>query len=424
MKEAVYARHHLAAAHADYCRSLRLTGSALSTFAAGEQLSVSDQTPAVFLHQTNPSSTIPIKPSPSPSLHAPPPPPPIYSSSETPSPAPSKPPQPPQSLPRIVNAPPKRRRKPPKLPHILSESSPSSSPRSDFSNNYFPTAYQANSTYSSTPSQASSVWNWENFYPPSPPDSEFFNRRAHETQIHNNQNQNHHLDTDPESEPETERSEYDFFQPNNNSTSNRYNHYNHDPNPNPKLNPFRKNHNVDDETEEREEVQCSEWGDHYSTTTSSGEEDEELDKDSRSDLDSMDTRSNFRSNSVKQPPPPQPQYQQPVYTNNTKKSDDVASSSSFRTRTSEISNMKMVVRHKDLKEIVDALKENFDRAADAGDQLTGILEIGRAQLDRSFSQLKSKVFDIFLNFYILFIFKFIIFEFPYLQRLFTILVVC
>ncbi|KAH7849328.1 hypothetical protein Vadar_016362 [Vaccinium darrowii] len=27
MKDAVYARHHLAAAHSDYCRSLRLTGS-------------------------------------------------------------------------------------------------------------------------------------------------------------------------------------------------------------------------------------------------------------------------------------------------------------------------------------------------------------------------------------------------------------
>jgi predicted nucleic acid-binding protein len=36
MKEAVHARHHLAAAHADYIRSLRHTGSALYTFAEGE----------------------------------------------------------------------------------------------------------------------------------------------------------------------------------------------------------------------------------------------------------------------------------------------------------------------------------------------------------------------------------------------------
>ncbi|XP_058784903.1 nitrate regulatory gene2 protein-like [Vicia villosa] len=57
MKEAVYARHHLAAAHSDYCRSLRLTGTALSTFSAGEPLSVSDNTPAVFI---NHKTTTPI----------------------------------------------------------------------------------------------------------------------------------------------------------------------------------------------------------------------------------------------------------------------------------------------------------------------------------------------------------------------------
>ncbi|KAL5795040.1 hypothetical protein ACOSP7_003634 [Xanthoceras sorbifolium] len=384
MKEAVYARHHLAAAHADYCRSLRLTGAALCTFAAGEQLSVSDQTPAVFLHPPNPSPSphIRVKPSPSPSLHEPPPP--LFSPSPAPSMASSKP-APPPPLPRIVNAPPKRRRKPqPKLPHILSESSPSSSPKSDFSNNFFPTAFQANSTYTSTPSQTSSVWNWENFYPPSPPDSEFFNRKAQQRehqQIPINQN---HMDSDPESETETERSEYDFFQPQPNN--NRHNQYNQNQNENL----FHKNNksSVVDEETEREEVQCSEWGDHYSTSTSSDDEEyeeEEMDKDSRSEMGSMGTRSNFGS--VKQQ---QQQHQQPVYAN-FKKSDDAASSSaSFRTR--EISDMKMVVRHKDLKEIVDALKENFDKAAAAGDQVADILEIGRAQLDRSFSQLKKTVY--------------------------------
>ncbi|KAH7576217.1 hypothetical protein JRO89_XS01G0014900 [Xanthoceras sorbifolium] len=261
MKEAVYARHHLAAAHADYCRSLRLTGAALCTFAAGEQLSVSDQTPAVFLHPPNPSPSphIRVKPSPSPSLHEPPPP--LFSPSPAPSMASSKPAPPP--LPRIYN-----------------------------------------------------------------------------------QNQNENL-----------------FHKNNKSSV------------------------VDEETE-REEVQCSEWGDHYSTSTSSDDEEyeeEEMDKDSRSEMGSMGTRSNFGS--VKQQ---QQQHQQPVYAN-FKKSDDAASSSaSFRTR--EISDMKMVVRHKDLKEIVDALKENFDKAAAAGDQVADILEIGRAQLDRSFSQLKKTVY--------------------------------
>jgi hypothetical protein len=46
--------------------------------------------------------------------------------------------------------------------------------------------------------------------------------------------------------------------------------------------------------------------------------------------------------------------------------------------------MKMV-RHKDLKEIVDAIKENFDKAAAAGDQVSEMLE-----LDRNFRQLKSE----------------------------------
>ena len=51
--------------------------------------------------------------------------------------------------------------------------------------------------------------------------------------------------------------------------------------------------------------------------------------------------------------------------------------------------MKMVVRHRDLREIVEAIKENFDNAASAGDQVSEMLEISRAQLDRSFKQLRS-----------------------------------
>ncbi|KAL0425748.1 UNVERIFIED_CONTAM: Nitrate regulatoryprotein [Sesamum radiatum] len=62
MKEAVYARHHLAAAHSDYCRSLRITGSALVTFASGEPLSVSHHAPAVLLR--TPSSTTSFNPKP------------------------------------------------------------------------------------------------------------------------------------------------------------------------------------------------------------------------------------------------------------------------------------------------------------------------------------------------------------------------
>ncbi|EEF50254.1 conserved hypothetical protein [Ricinus communis] len=392
MKEAVHARHHLAAAHADYCRSLRVTGSALCSFAAGEPLSVSEQTPAVFLHPPNPptssTNSVPprVVPSPSPSLH-PPPPPPAFSPSPSPTIASSK-------LPHILSSSSmksgsNRLRKPPKLklPHILSESSLASSPRSQKSNfNYeYPTAYQANSTYSNTPSQASSVWNWENFYPPSPPDSEFFNRKS----------QNHHLDTDDvdddepetETETETEKSEYDFFQLQHkkhnfhNMTNNNDDSINISTNTNSKQ---QQHNSTADEETEREEVQCSEWGDHdhYSTTSSSeeGEEDDE-DRESRSEIG---TRSNFgssvRAESVKQPP---------VYGNATK-SDEAGSSASYRT--GEVSDMKMVVRHKDLKEIVEAIKENFDKAAAAGDQVSDMLEVSRAQLDRSFRQLKKTVY--------------------------------
>ncbi|XP_048334734.2 nitrate regulatory gene2 protein [Ziziphus jujuba] len=386
MKEAVSARHHLAAAHADYCRSLRYTGSALQSFASYEPLSVSDQTPAVFLHppQTPPSSANAIPPrvpSPSPSIHPPPPPP--FSPSPSPTIASSK-------LPHILSAssisssiPTKtttrhhqqqqRRRKPAasKLPHILSESSPSSSPRSQNSNFTagFPTAYQVNSTYSSTPSQASSVWNWENFYPPSPPDSEFFNQRAQFKQFNHDKQSNHDDDFDEEVEEagtETERSEYDFFNP---SAKNQH-------------------HLKDEYTEtEREEVQCSEWGDHYSTTSSSEDDD---DRDSRSE---MGVRSNFgssvRAESVAASAAPAPAPTR-YAANRSKSGRSVDSSASYRRR--EISDMKMVVRHKDLKEIVEAIKENFDNAAAAGDQVSEMLETGRAQLNRSFRQLKKTVY--------------------------------
>ncbi|OAY49418.1 nitrate regulatory gene2 protein [Manihot esculenta] len=387
IKEAVNARHHLAAAHADYCRSLRITGSALCSFAAGEPLSVSEHTPAVFLHSSNPpppsTTSLPprVAPSPSPSVH-PPPPPPAFSPSPSPTIASSK-------LPHILSASSvksaaNRRRKPPKLPHILSESSLPSSPRSlksNFTGNFeYPTAYQANSTYSSTPSQASSVWNWENFYPPSPPDSEFFDRKAQKQNQNHQHRQQHHLDTDDvqdeetetETETETERSEYDFFQLQNKKHNYHIN-----------SNTDNKQHSTVDEETEREEVQCSEWGDHdhYSTTSSSevGEEDE--DRESRSEIG---TRSNFgssvRAESTKQ---------QSFYGNATK-SDEAGSSASFRT--GEISDMRMVVRHKDLKEIVEAIKENFDKAAAAGDQVSEMLEISRAQLDQSFRQLKKTVY--------------------------------
>ncbi|KAL3571739.1 hypothetical protein D5086_025643 [Populus alba] len=375
MKEAVYARHHLAAAHADYCRSLRVTGSALSNFAAGESLSVSDQTPVVIIHPppatspTPPSNPIPprVPPSPSPSLHPPPPPPPF-----SPSIASSKPPHILSSSNIHSKSNRHRRVKPQKLPHILSESSPSVSPKSNYD---YPTAFQNHSTYSTTPSQASSVWNWENFYPPSPPDSEFFARKANHN--HNQQQQHPHLDTDDGSSSDadddvaTERlSEYDFF------NEKQYTQHK-------KQQQQQQNYS---ETEQ-EEVQCSEWGDHDRLSNSTTSSDEDNDTESRSEIG---TRSNFGP--VKHPSQQQPHPQQSDHSFGKLDNKSEAGSSTTSYRTGEVSNMKMVVRHKDLNEIVGAIKENFDKAAAAGAQVSEMLEIGRAQLDRSFRQLKKTVY--------------------------------
>ncbi|XP_042478906.1 nitrate regulatory gene2 protein-like [Macadamia integrifolia] len=332
MKEAVYARHHLAAAHADYLRSLRLTGSALSDFAAGEPLSVSDQTPSVLLR--NPSSVSfrstqpPPPPPPRPLTPSPPPPPPPPAFS--PSPAPS---------PTIANS---------KLPHILSESSPSSTPRQPSAAKYnYPFNFPTNSTYSSTPSQTSSVWNWENFYPPSPPGSDFYRRPKDEDahhSVYSDQN-HHHLDDDDDDGEEK------------------------------------------GEGMEREEVHCSEWGDHYSTTSSdskSDNEEDDRDRDLRSEIGS---RSNFGS-SVYTETTAKPNY---TPTGKSEKSDDAGSAVSWNAGGSEL-DMKMVVRHRDLAEIVAAIKEYFDKAAAAGDWVSEFLETGRAQLDRSFKQLKKTVY--------------------------------
>ncbi|PPS03289.1 hypothetical protein GOBAR_AA17379 [Gossypium barbadense] len=347
MKEAVSARHHLAAAHADYCRSLRITGSALSSFAAVA------------------SSKLPH----------------ILSAPSISSPVPNR----------------RRPRKlPPKLPHILSEPSPSSSPRSSksgFSNNFFPTAYQANSTYSTTPSQASSVWNWENFYPPSPPDSEFFEQKLQQRKQQLPRRHHRHSDENDHEDTETEKSEYDFFRPQ--KLNHRYD-----------TNSHNAKSNFDEETE-REEVQCSEWGDHdhdrYTTTSSS--DGEEADDDYLASRSEIGTRSNFGSSTRGEseklshlhnqtPKPAQPQQQMYGATAGNKmdsKSEDAGSSAgSFRMGT--MMDTKMVVRHRDLKEIVDAIKENFDKAAAAGDEVSEMLEIGRAQLDKSFRQLKKTVY--------------------------------
>ncbi|KAL5728446.1 hypothetical protein ACHQM5_001528 [Ranunculus cassubicifolius] len=328
IKEAVFARHQLAAAHSDYLRSLRLTGAALVEFSSGESLSVSsDHTQPILLH--TPSSSfrsfsIPEKPN----LSSNYPPSPSISSSVKPPPAP--PSYSPSSSPTIRSS---------KLPHILSESSLNSTPRYKSSNKF--TKLPSFTTYDSTPSQASSVWNWENFYPPSPPDSEFFEKVEKVKQ--SPQPLDHHLD---------------------------------------------QNHH-DDETEQ-EEVHCSEWGDHYSSTSSDTEsvedEDDDIDKESRSEIGS---RSNFGSSVQNEPQ----LKSKSSFRAKSEKFDEAGSSVSWNAGGSEeINDMKMVVRHRDLSEIAGAIKEYFEKAASAGESVAELLETGRAQLDRSFRQLKKTVY--------------------------------
>ncbi|KAL4344004.1 hypothetical protein S245_036800 [Arachis hypogaea] len=72
-----------------------------------------------------------------------------------------------------------------------------------------------------------------------------------------------------------------------------------------------------------------------------------------------------------------------------KKAAPVAEEDDARSKYEEMMEMKMVVRHKDLKEIVEAIKERFDKAAVTGDQVSEMLQISQAQLDRSFKQLRS-----------------------------------
>lgn len=109
---------------------------------------------------------------------------------------------------------------------------------------------------------------------------------------------------------------------------------------------------------EPEEVLCSEWGDRDSFCTNSSSEEEEEEREI--------------SGSARA---------EPV-------SGGVAPAAEKE---------KVAVRHRDLKEIVEAVKENFEKAAVAGDQLSDLLENGREQLDRSFKQLKSKLSSLGFN---------------------------
>ncbi|XP_057805492.1 nitrate regulatory gene2 protein-like [Salvia miltiorrhiza] len=349
MKEAVYSRHHLAAAHSDYCRSLRMTGSALVTFASGEAFSISDHAPAVLRR--------------------------------TPTTPPSTPPPPPMSTHRHHKPPRRRRQQPIKLPHILSDSSFTSSPPP---NHNFTYNARPNSTYSTTPSQTSSIWNWEHLHPPpSPPDSEFFDQ-LNQNGAPTNQNDDDstssssddhpYVDNDDKASTITSNSNQNPYGKQFDDLQSNYSVYSR----RSEINQTRKRREAGGEETEREEIECSEWGDHdHDDYTSSSDEGEEADLKSRSDFGVRNEDSG--SERVKA---------------NSKYSSKLEkiSSEDDDGKEGRNSETRIVVRHRDLVEIVAALMEYFDKAASAGEQVTEMLEAGRDQLDRSFKQLRKRVY--------------------------------
>jgi hypothetical protein len=203
-----------------------------------------------------------------------------------------------------------------------------------------------------TPS-SSSAWDWENFYPPSPPDSEFFDRRKTDL------------------EEATRLRELDEEA---------------------KARGYLRDHlkeedeaDDDDDDEEREEdAHCGGWEDeedHYASTTTS---------ETRSDGDEPGNRSECgfaaRSEYGGTAPSEYAAMAMPMQLRRADRSE-AGDSSSTVTAAAE---MRMVVRHRTLAEIVAAIEEYFVKAADAGDGVSELLEASRAQLDRNFRQLKSK----------------------------------
>ncbi|MQL80534.1 hypothetical protein Taro_012961 [Colocasia esculenta] len=406
MKEAVHSRHHLAAAHSDYLRSLRLTGSALSAFASFQShLSVSpDLAPTVLLrhvvsadrreyqHQyryQHPSS------------------PPRAAAAAAVAPAVHAAAAPPPAVKQFAPIPPSPSITSSKVPHILSESSPTSTPEiserrgknSKRGARKFPYLPE-NFTYATTPSQASSAWDWEKFYPPSPPGSEYFDRlqKEREREEHGVAGRDdghldgHHLADGRDSDVEDDGSD----------------------------DGDGKLHRRE---EHQEEVQCSDWRDRYSTSSSSslksgggsgnGDELEDDDADTRSEVISA-PRSDLGSSSMdrhrhphfphhlRRGPPSEFGSSSATGLSGRKGATAMSTSSSEGPESSirherggaadDHSLLKMVVRHRDLKEIVAAIEEYFAKTAAAGEGVSDLLETGRAQFDRSFRQLKKTVY--------------------------------
>ncbi|KAJ8467626.1 hypothetical protein OPV22_030178 [Ensete ventricosum] len=352
MKEAVHSRHHLASAHSDYLRSLRLTGSALTRFALGEPLAVSEQTPPVLLRSSFAASATSSFPPPTPQ----------------PPPAPSPPAPPPRRRPRRHHD-----FSPSPSPSIVSSSASFRKPStaaaaSDAGHSGFP---PRNSTYATTPSQSSSAWDWTKCYPPSPPNSEFFERRK--TELEEKNRLRHHLPP----EEEVDESDEEHVAP------------------------------AEEGRGGREEVYCREWGEHCTSPTSSStrsdgepqrEEDREDVRDTVSTSESTATRSEYAPSQAA-PSEIASSAAAEVKTRLRPRSEAGSSSARWKGGVQETTSsfaaaaeLPMVVRHHNLAEIAAAIEGYFIKAADAGSAVSDLLEIGRAQFDGSFRQLKKTVY--------------------------------
>ncbi|XP_031483272.1 protein ROLLING AND ERECT LEAF 2-like [Nymphaea colorata] len=329
MKQAVKSRHLFAAAHSDYLHHLRLTGAALSNFAAGESLTVSEGTPPVFLHRALSSSA-----------DHPPRPPPLQSTANSHSfravsastshlPSPANPHPPAKTLPTGIMSGKTN-------PASFFTSSPTHSNAGSSRSSNFPFAGKplfadkTNSVYSNmSPSQSSSsMWNWENFYPPSPPGSDFYRQRA---EVKSREHEAHAT------------AEHD-----------------------------------DHTTGEREEVRCSDWGDGYFCSTSASSSDDE-------DGRSGGAPENAESRSESWVPAESAD-------KFSRKSDTEEVVDSSVKWNDGVAELKIVRRHKDLAEIAAALEECFVKAAEAGKEVAEFLEMDREQLDRNFRNLTKKVY--------------------------------
>jgi hypothetical protein len=205
-------------------------------------------------------------------------------------------------------------------------------------------------------SSSSFAWDWENFYPLSPPDYEFFERRKADMEEANRLR-------------ELEEEEGGAI-----STISTPPHN------------LKEEDEVDEEEEEdeKEGMHYSGWEDdeeHYVfTTTSETKSEEDGEMGTRSECGYV-----TRSENGGTAPLEYAAVQLPL--RRVERSEAGDSSSTV----TAVTEMQMVVRHRTLAEIVAAIEEYFVKAADSGNGVSELLEANHAQLNYNFQQLKTTV---------------------------------